>query len=59
MVDFVGDDDYNSDKDDNKTDGTSDSNMGDETDSSQEFNVNELFVITRSGRFTKSWNDFK
>ena len=55
MVDFVGDDDYSSDMDDNKTDGTSDSNMGDETDSSQEFNVNELFVTTRSGRFTKSW----
>ena len=55
VVDFVGDDDYNSDKDDNKTDGTSDSNMGGETDNSQEFNVNELFVTTRSGRFTKSW----
>ena len=52
MVNFVGDDDYNSDKDDNKTDGTSDSDMGDETDNSQEFNVNELFVTTRNGRFT-------
>ena len=48
MVDFVGDDDYSSDKDDNKTDRTSDSNMVDETDNSQEFNVNELFVTTRN-----------
>ena len=54
VVDFVGDDDYNSDKDDNKTDGTSDSNMGDETDNSQEFNVNKLFVTTRSGRSNQS-----
>ena len=55
VVDFVGDDDYNSDKDNNKTDRKSDSNMCDETDNSQEFNANELFVDTRSLRFTKSW----
>ena len=35
MVDFVGDDDYKSDKDDNKTDATSDSILDDETDNSQ------------------------
>ena len=54
VVDFVGDNDYKSDKHDNKTDGTSDSNMGDETDNSQEFNVNKLFVTTRSGRSNQS-----